>query len=180
MGKAGHFRKAGIPVPGKLHITELFILDALIEELQPKRLIFLGDLFHSDWNLEWPLFSDWLINYEHIEARLVIGNHDILSSIDYKRSGLIVEATYQSGPFLFSHERIEDTDLYNFSGHIHPAVKLRGRARQGLSLPCFFFGEQHALMPAFGRFTGASRIDIQRKDRVFAIAEDQVIEILYK
>ncbi|MEM8895076.1 MAG: hypothetical protein AAGC88_10895, partial [Bacteroidota bacterium] len=70
MGKAGHFRKAGIPVPGKIHIEELFILDALIANYNPRQIIFLGDLFHSHWNLEWPLFSDWLINYNHIDARL--------------------------------------------------------------------------------------------------------------
>lgn len=177
MGKAGHFRKAGIPIPGKLHIEELFLLDALISELGAERLIFLGDLFHSHWNLEWPLFSDWLAHYESLRAHLVIGNHDILDTSVYQNSGLIVDDTLALGPFLFSHEKIDSASAYNISGHIHPAIKLRGRARQGISLPCFYFSQQYGYLPAFGRFTGASRVDIKKGDQIFAIAEHQVIAI---
>ena len=177
MGKAGHFRKAGIPVPGRLHIEELFLLDALISELNPSKIVFLGDLFHSNWNLEWPLFSDWLLNYADRSAHLVIGNHDILNRLDYKRCGLIVTDELCCGPFLFSHDRIINDSLYNISGHIHPAIKLKGRARQGISLPCFYFSDTHAYMPAFGKFTGAARINITRGDKVFGIVEGQVIEI---
>jgi DNA ligase-associated metallophosphoesterase len=177
MGKAGHFRKAGIPISGKLHIEELFLLDALISDLCPDKLIFLGDLFHSHWNLEWPLLSDWISNYTNLNAHLVIGNHDILTQLDYKRSGLIVNEYLSIAPFLLSHERILDSVLYNISGHIHPAVRLKGRARQGISLPCFYFGQNHGLMPAFGKFTGLSRININKGDLLFAIVEGQVMEI---
>lgn len=177
MGKAGHFRKAGIPVPGRVHIEEIFLLDALISELNPAKIVFLGDLFHSNWNLEWPLFSDWLLNYSDKSTHLVIGNHDILSQLDYKRSGLMVNDELMSGPFLFSHERIVNNSFYNISGHIHPAIKLKGRARQGISLPCFYFNKTHGYMPAFGKFTGAARMNITRGDKIFGIAEGQVIEI---
>lgn len=177
MGKAGHFRKAGIPISGKVHIEELFLLDALISELYPKKLLFLGDLFHSHWNLEWPLFSNWLTNYRQLESHLVIGNHDILSKLDYKSSGLIVDEDLSIGPFIFSHERISDTHLFNISGHIHPAVKLKGKARQGISLPCFYFSEQYGYLPAFGKFTGASSMNIKKGDLIFAIVENQVLKI---
>ncbi len=177
MGKAGHFRKAGIPIPTALHIKELFVLDALIESYSPKQVLFLGDLFHSDLNSEWDTFTNWANHYTQLDLILVKGNHDILPSGSYINSNLQLKNKLMTGPFLFSHKREDEKGLYNISGHIHPAIKLRGLARQGLRLPCFYFGENHGIMPAFGNFTGTAKISVQKNDKVFVIAEQQVLPI---
>ena len=67
--------------------------------------------------------------------------------------------------------------MYNISGHIHPGVTVRGRARQGMTMPCFLFSEESAVMPAFGQFTGIKKVRPLKKDRVFAIAEGRVLEL---
>src|ERR1051325_4641300 len=50
LGKVGHFRKAGIAVPRDMEQDDLAILSDLIDEYRPEKIIFLGDLFHSDMN----------------------------------------------------------------------------------------------------------------------------------
>ena len=56
MGKAGHFRKNGIPITKKVHIADLQILHDLLIEHKPEEVILLGDLFHSSHNNEWQDF----------------------------------------------------------------------------------------------------------------------------
>jgi metallophosphoesterase superfamily enzyme len=67
--------------------------------------------------------------------------------------------------------------LYNFAGHIHPGVSLRGKGRQALTLPCFYFGTNQAYLPAFGKFTGLARITPCKDDRVYVVAEDKVMPV---
>jgi metallophosphoesterase superfamily enzyme len=71
----------------------------------------------------------------------------------------------------------EAQDLYNLSGHLHPGVNMRGKARQSVTLPCFYFGENMGLLPAFGTFTGLARIYPKKNDKVFVIVEEKIIEI---
>src|ERR1700712_2109470 len=59
MGKVGHFRKAGIAVPRDMEQDDLAMLSDLIDEHEPKKIIFLGDLFHSDLNADWDWFVLW-------------------------------------------------------------------------------------------------------------------------
>lgn len=176
LGKAGHFRKSGVAVPANIHFGDLKRLSSLIDRFQPKQIAFLGDLFHSDYNIDWDYFCDWLKNYPDIHFILVKGNHDILYKIDYLNAGLELTEELKLEPFSFSHEKIE-SELYNLSGHVHPSVQLRGMARQGLRLPCFYFSKQHALMPAFGTFTGFVSVTPSRSDQVFVIAENQIIRV---
>ena len=67
LGKAAHFRKHGIAIPGDVNADNLKRLEALILRHQPDRLLVLGDLFHSSLNAEWHDFRDWLkkINQEY-------------------------------------------------------------------------------------------------------------------
>src|ERR1700733_3821343 len=47
LGKVGHFRKAGIAVPRDMEQSDLAVLSDLVDEFKPKKVLFLGDLFHS-------------------------------------------------------------------------------------------------------------------------------------
>ncbi|MEM7297667.1 MAG: ligase-associated DNA damage response endonuclease PdeM [Bacteroidota bacterium] len=174
LGKAGHFRKHGIPISRKIHLTDLAILEELILEYNPKEVILLGDLFHSSENTEWTDFLRFLKIYENINFVLVEGNHDIL---DEYPSSLKVISILEREPFSFTHIK-EGHRLFNISGHIHPGVRIRGKARQGMTMPCFWFTEEHAIIPAFGQFTGIKKIKPSNGDKVFAVADQKVIELI--
>src|SRR3984885_15395308 len=47
LGKVGHFRKSGIAVPRDMEQSDLAVLSDLVDEFKPKKVLFLGDLFHS-------------------------------------------------------------------------------------------------------------------------------------
>jgi hypothetical protein len=44
-------------------------------------------------------------------------------------------------------------------------------------LPCFWFGAEVGLLPAFGGFTGSADVAPRGGDRVFVIADGEVIEV---
>ncbi|HEY9046005.1 MAG TPA: ligase-associated DNA damage response endonuclease PdeM [Ohtaekwangia sp.] len=179
LGKVNHFRKAGIPVPSKANDRNLEMLIELLQQVKPARLICLGDLFHSHYNQEWEVFGEVIKHFSHVSFELVLGNHDIMSELQYTRKGIIVHDELVLDQFILTHHPMEEIDAaqYNMAGHVHPGVHLRGKGRQAITLPCFYFGKNHALLPAFGMFTGLARIQPKKDDRVFAIVEDKVIDV---
>ncbi|MFY0592370.1 ligase-associated DNA damage response endonuclease PdeM [Roseivirga sp.] len=176
LGKAGHFRKSGIPVSDLVHSLDILILDKLIGKYKPDEVIFLGDLFHSDHNQGWEVFKRWLKSKSPLPFKLILGNHDVLTSTDYRIENMECLMSLDIPPFNFTHIP-EACELYNLAGHIHPAIKLRGKAKQNLRVPCFYFGLAGGILPAFGKFTGTARIDISKSDDVFVIADKEVIKI---
>lgn len=177
LGKAGHFRKHGVPIPREVHLADLMRVSDLIAHFQPEQLLFMGDLFHSEGNMEWQDFVSWSSGYASLHKVLIEGNHDILEKAHYERAGLSLLQKLSDGPFVFTHEK-EPTDGYNISGHIHPCVRIHGLARQGARLPCFYFAKDHALLPAFGGFTGTYPVKPKKGDRVFGISEDYLISLM--
>lgn len=176
LGKAGHFRKAGIPVSDMVHSKDMLNLDRLITKTKPEHVIFLGDLFHSEHNLGWPAFKRWMESKAPLTFTLVLGNHDILPEHEYQIRNLDVQEEMSIGPFKFTHIP-EETELYNVAGHIHPAIKLRGKGRQSMKVPCFHFDSQRAVLPAFGAFTGTAGLKVKKADHVFAIGDHEVIRV---
>lgn len=176
LGKAGHFRKSGIPVSDLIHSKDILMLEKLIQKYQPAEVIFLGDLFHSDHNQGWEIFRRWLKSKAPLPFKLILGNHDVLSDGDYNISNMELLDALDIGPFNFTHIP-EPNKLYNLAGHIHPAIKLKGKAKQSLRVPCFYFGHENGVLPAFGNFTGTATISVKKTDDVFVIAENEVIKI---
>jgi DNA ligase-associated metallophosphoesterase len=180
LGKINHFRKAGIPVPTKANDRNWESILHLIETTKPKRVVFLGDLFHSHYNEEWEVLRQLIKNFPEVSFELVIGNHDILSDNQYARNNLkLHRERLTEGPFVFSHHPMEEVagDWYNLAGHIHPGVLLQGKGKQAVTLPCFYFGERQGILPAFGSFTGLARIQPKKEDRIFVIADNTVVKI---
>ena len=153
---------------------DLRIVEALLNEYPIKEVILLGDLFHSYENNEWLDFIRFMEVFSHVNFILVKGNHDILES--YPDALKVVDRLTRSN-FCFTHE-MEKTKEYNISGHIHPGFRIRGIAREGLTLPCFYFSKEHAVLPAFGQFTGLKKIRPKDGDKIFGIAENDVIELV--
>ena len=182
LGKVGHFRKAGIAVPRDMEQTDLGELSDLIFEYKPQKLIFLGDLFHSDLNADWEWLRLWRQQHKTLEIILIRGNHDIIHDKHYLELNVSLHDELRVGPFLMLHHPLSEIALqameaYVFCGHIHPGVNLSGKARQSITIPCFAFGEKQAVLPSFGRFTGRVAIRHQKVDRIFGVLKDKVIAI---
>ncbi len=180
LGKAQHFRREGIPVPKQAGNETWDRLLSLLVDFQPKELLILGDLFHSAYNVVWEEFIKLVAQFDQVQFTLVGGNHDILSDYQYERSGLVVvEEPFQVDQLLLSHHPMDSVPegYYNLAGHIHPGVALSGGGRQRLRLPCFFFGLQQGLLPAFGAFTGMATVQPTTEDRVFVVTQDAVMEV---
>jgi DNA ligase-associated metallophosphoesterase len=179
LGKINHFRKSGIPVPTRANDRNLEALMEMIEITKPKRIICLGDLFHSHYNPEWEVFGELVKYFSGVSFELVIGNHDIMSDHQYQRKGIALHTHLKIRPFLFTHhplDEIPDND-YNISGHIHPGVFLKGKGRQSLTLPCFYFGSKQAYLPAFGSFTGLALIKPKKDDKVYVVADNKILSV---
>lgn len=180
LGKVGHFRKAGIAIPKSLEQDDLAELSDLIHRYSPQKILFLGDLFHSELNKDWEWLVLWRSLFPNIAMILVLGNHDILNKKLYEDLNFQVCECFETGPFYFSHEPLnnsqsEKVSKYIISGHIHPGVVLEGAGRQRLSLPCFHFGKKQALLPSFGKFTGKVKMKNLKGDRVFAVLKDKIV-----
>ena len=182
LGKVGHFRKAGIAVPRDMEQDDLAVLSDLIAERRPEKIIFLGDLFHSDMNADWEWFKLWRQQFPKVEIILIKGNHDIIDESHYRQLNITIYTELLVGPFLMLHhpltqQQIEQGSAYAFCGHIHPGISLVGKGRQALTLSCFAFGDKQAILPSFGKFTGRVSICNSQTDRIFAVVKDKVIAI---
>jgi len=179
LGKINHFRQSGYPVPAKANEANTTLLIDLINRHRPERVIFMGDLFHSHYNQEWEVLGQVVKHFTNCTFELVMGNHDIMSSLQYERHSMIMHQGLELDGLWLTHIPDETCDpaFYNLAGHIHPGAKLYGRGKQALVLPCFHFGERMGTLPAFGSFTGLHPIQPRRNDRVFVIADGTVLEV---
>jgi DNA ligase-associated metallophosphoesterase len=180
LGKVNHYRKAGYPVPTKANDENTAILIDMLNRYKPERMIFLGDLFHSHYNEEWEVLGQVIRHFKSTSFELVMGNHDIMSTLQYDRHEVKVHAEeLLIGSLLLTHEPVEQPspDVYTLAGHIHPGAQLFGKGRQALLLPCFYFGKHQGILPAFGSFTGLYPVKTVRGDQVFVIADREVIQV---
>lgn len=182
-GKSGHFRKAGIPVPQDVFKKDLHTLFHCIQFFQPKQLIIVGDMFHSKANKEMDLFARWRSDIGWLHLSLVKGNHDILHNSFYANNAIeVFNETLSINDVAFVHDIVavnfETTGSnYFFSGHIHPGVSIHGGSRQSISMPCFYFSQQYAVLPAFSGFAGYCIVRPKKSDAVFAIAGTNVMKL---
>lgn len=176
LGKVMHFRKHGMALPSNSVSKNFEQLDVAVDYFNPQGIIFMGDLFHSKKNIEWELFEQWVAE-NPIKIILVAGNHDVIDPIHYEQLNIKVCSELIIENFLLTHHPEERVGFYNFSGHIHPGIKLHGVGRQSLNLPCFFKKEHQMILPAFGEFTGQYYLVPTATDCVYAITKEEVILI---
>ena len=180
-GKDATFRAAGIALPDGTTGNDLARLSRVIARTGARRLVALGDLLHARQGRAKPVFATiaaWREQSPNLEMLLVRGNHD-------KRAGdppddwriQVVDAPHLEAPFVLHHFPNADAGGYVLAGHLHPAVMLGSGGRQRLKLPCFWFGPHVGVLPAFGGFTGTAAVVPAPGDRVFAIADDEVIDV---
>ena len=179
LGKAAHFRKHGVPIGSEPTLATLHRLRQQLMRWTPRRVLLLGDLFHSDINREWIPFAGLCEEFAGLEWVLVRGNHDLIPQALLDESGIVQVDRLDDGPFTFTHDPADfAADFgYHVCGHVHPGIRLRGAGRQSLRVRCFHFAERQAVMPAYGAFTGMHAIEPKRTDRVFAMTGEAVIEV---
>jgi len=179
LGKSGHFRKSGIAIPQQVMQQDLIRLFDQVQFFKPSRLLVVGDLFHSHSNKEMDWFARWRNDLSWLHILLVRGNHDILHDDWYAANHIELTTEWQEAGIHFIHEPVADVRYEQplISGHVHPGIRVEGIARQSLRLPCFYFGRQHCILPAFGLFTGTHPIKPKKHEVVFAIGEQTVIPI---
>jgi DNA ligase-associated metallophosphoesterase len=182
-GKAAAFRSAGIPVPGGTTACDLGRLSELLNARRADRLIILGDLLHARGGRAESTFKEiarWRANHHQLDIIIVRGNHDAHAGDppDDWRFRCIDPPMIQP-PLAFAHEPCPRKGCGVLAGHIHPGASLHDESGMSMRLPCFIFRDDHAVLPAFGTFTGLHPVRPRRgsQDRVFAVGPDRVVEV---
>lgn len=180
-GKAAAFRSAGVPVPRGTTSGTLQRIDGVIARCPTEHVVFLGDLLHAREGRDagmLRMLHAWRARHRDLTMTLVRGNHDARAgdppeSLDMQcLSGPLVRA-----PFILAHHPVASDAGYVLAGHVHPAVRLAGSARERTRLPCFWFGARTGVLPAFGEFTGLADVRPDQEDKVFVVAGDSVVEV---
>ena len=180
LGKAASFRAAGIPMPAGTTSENVERLGRAIDRTRASHVVFLGDFLHSaegraPRTLE--RFSVWRSARASVRLTVIRGNHDRKAGDPPGEWNIdCVEAGESLGPFVLNHEPGPSGGGYALAGHIHPAVRLSGEG-ESLRLPCFWFAKRHGVLPAFGAFTGSAVVRPRPGDRVFVIAEEEVLQV---
>ena len=179
-GKAATFRAGGIPVPGGVTADNLGRLDAALARTGARRLVCLGDLLHARAGRAQQTMAAigaWRAQRPALQWLLVRGNHDrragdppVAWDVD------CVDEPFAAAPFVFRHEPQAEADGYVLAGHVHPAVRV-GRGSLAETAACFLFGDAVGILPAFGEFTGTATVRPRPGDRVYLLADDEVIAI---
>lgn len=180
LGKEGAFRAAGVSTPDGPGMEALERLGRALARSAAGRLIFAGDLFHNTDALSsaGPLFLAWRGRHPELRIQLTPAGHDRWAGAlpdTWRVDG--TSQTLELPPFLVQHYPEASDAGYVLCGHLHPGLRLSEHRGTGISLPCFHFGEKMGVLPAFGNFTGLAHATPQSGDRIFAVAEDKVLEV---
>ncbi len=182
LGKADTFAVHGAPFGPPLLAAlagdTLSRLRSVAERVRASRLVVLGDLLHAPAGLTAELLDHvaaWRRAFP-IEISLVRGNHD--AKIERVLGPWRLDDlgdTHRLGPLRLTHAPC-DGEGFCISGHLHPAVVLRG-ARDRLRLPCFASTSRGMVLPAFGAFVGGLAVDPRAYERLLAIVGDEVVDV---
>ena len=160
LGKAASFRALGQPVPAGTTRDNLDRLSGLVNALDARSLVVLGDFLHAATAQQAQVIDPvlaWRERHAALRCLLVRGNHD--SHAGDPPAALrfdIVDEPFRVGPFAACHHPQQVAGAMVLAGHLHPAVQLRGRGLDRLRLACFCEGENWLILPAFGAFTGST------------------------
>jgi len=180
-GKAATFRARGVPVPQGTTTDNLARLDELIDALAPQAIVILGDLFHAreaHAPATLKAFLAWRERHCALELVLVEGNHDQSAGPPPAGLGIRCEVEpWRVDTIAFCHHPQWVRGAVAMAGHLHPAVRLHGRADDSVRLPCFWLRAGLTVLPAFGSFTGGACIARGPGERVVALADDRLFEV---
>ncbi|HWK99193.1 MAG TPA: ligase-associated DNA damage response endonuclease PdeM [Parapedobacter sp.] len=179
LGKGTHFRKAGIFMPSASIDKDVLRVQSLLDRHAVHTVVFLGDLFHSDFNSEWLSFEQLRATNRSTRFILTRGNHDILPDKLMCKATLEVVDHYTVAPGIYCahHPQSAPIGWLNIAGHVHPGCLVSNAGRQRYRLPCFYHHGQTLLLPAFGTLTGLHLMPHRSGARIYPIAGDSVWEL---
>lgn len=179
-GKAATFRAASIPIPGGTTAADLARLSRVLHRTAARRLVILGDMLHAREGRcvqTFETIARWRGEWDHVEMLLVEGNHDRKAGSPPSDWAIpVCHGPHCEGPFVWQHEPVPHEAGTVLAGHIHPTIRMQGRAKTSARLPCFHLSESVLTLPAFSGFAGGVVIRPQHQDRVFGIVEQSVFE----
>ncbi|SDR36899.1 putative phosphoesterase [Paraburkholderia fungorum] len=180
-GKDAVFRARGIPVPIGSTADNLMRLDILIAGFEPDMIVFLGDLLHareSHAAQTLDALHEWRARHADLRLVLVEGNHDrhagaLPRTLDVE----YVKEPRRLGPWALCHYPQRVDGAYALAGHVHPVYRVTTRT-DSVRVPCFRFGAECGVLPAFGSFTGGAREEGRvAGEKVFLVVQDRVIGV---
>jgi len=177
LGKAEYFQQNGIPLTNNSDANNFSKIKKIVKNYSPKKLIILGDLFHSKFSIDKTLQKkvEDLPELLKINVELVLGNHDIGCKI----KNLKVFDIKKIKNIILSHEPINlgNNKTFNICGHYHPKLYLKNKGDK-LSFRCFAMDmkKNTLYMPAFGDLTGG--YPCKKSFKKWAIiSEKEILEI---
>jgi DNA ligase-associated metallophosphoesterase len=177
IGKTGHFKKHGIPMPDAILQKDLKRLELLIYHFKAEKLLVVGDLFHAQYNEDMVTFKTWLLKFKQLKIILIKGNHDRLSKKIMNEFSFQIETELELRPFLLVHQHLEThKNRFTISGHIHPGIFIKGKGKQKLKLPCYQLSDSQIILPAFSLFTGLNTRQNLKDSVSYAFTETSIFK----
>jgi hypothetical protein len=166
--KGSSLARRGVHVPPYDTRASLAQLQQVLDSVDPKHLVFLGDSFHDSEARERIDAGD-LAELRRITAAhyttWITGNHDPRPPEDV--GGRIAEML-ALGPLLLRHEPgALAEDSFEIAGHLHPAASVEQRGHR-IRCRCFIGNERRIIMPAFGSYTGALSVSAEPFQMLFS------------
>ena len=177
--KATSYHRSGQFLPPYDTAQTLARLTAVIDEMSPERLLFLGDVFHDGaaWSRMSPADRQVLSGITAGRGTIwVEGNHD-QSFVPPGHSACIA---HEEAGLVFRHIMDDAETRPEISAHYHPAGIVSHRGSR-LRRPCFVKAGTRFMLPAFGVLTGG--LDSRdpalaalhgRDTQLFLLGEDNV------
>ena len=176
IGKAEYFQINGIPLTNNEDEDNLNRIYDLLDKFNPKKLIILGDLFHSKYSLNSNLINKVENLFQSIKnIELIEGNHDkgcYVNNINYLKEKKSLNLIYSHEPIKTNNEKI-----LNICGHYHPKIILRS-FNDRRSFKCFALDSynNNLYLPSFGDLTGGYLCKKHFKKWPI-ISENKIIEL---
>ncbi|MEL7113096.1 MAG: ligase-associated DNA damage response endonuclease PdeM [Pseudomonadota bacterium] len=180
--KGSSFAARGQMLPPYDTSATLAIVESLVSQLRPERVISLGDSFH-DRKAETRLDADDAERIRALTSAIdwiwVEGNHD---PDPPKHLGGRPSKVLHMEDIVFRHEPTGESG--EIAGHLHPCAKVVSRVR-ALRRRCFVTDGERLVMPALGAFTGGLNVLDEAYGpcfpeggmMVFAMSRDAVIPV---
>jgi len=153
--KGSSYAAAGQMLPPYDTSATLAVVEALVRDLNPDRVISLGDSFH-DRNAERRLVESDTARIKSLTSSTdwiwVEGNHD---PDPPEHLGGRAAKVLRMNDIIFRHEPTGESG--EIAGHLHPCAKVISRVRS-LRRSCFVTDGERLIMPALGAFTGGLNV----------------------
>jgi DNA ligase-associated metallophosphoesterase len=164
-GKTNYLRSHGIAISDKVFDADLERLSNVLTDYDVDTFLVLGDLIHHEKSLSRGLIEKvaHFRDQHPCELLLVKGNHDRYTKFP-ESWGIVEEKSFVLEQFVFQHEHVKKEKRFQFSGHIHPMMKLKDGI-DILRLPSFILGQNFCYLPAFSHLTGGQDIKLQKNQR---------------